>query len=652
MSLRPTFLGFETMRKSIGAAQKAMDITGNNIANANSLGYSRQRLDLVSIANQAGGLGYKTSIGLAGQGVNALGVTQLRDDFLDKRYRELNADSAESSTKVDILTDLQNVLDVIDTEGFIAAYTNFKDAITKFATDSTDRIELANIVLTNAQQVVQTLHSYDTKLIQIQEQTKFELNTSVTRVNDILKQISDLNKQIADEYVASGDIFIDGNNYSVNSMYGPNELKDTRNTLLDELSSYGNLFVSENDNGSINVQFAGVEVVSDREYQQMVLDENTSGTLSLHFETDAGIKTPISINANSLSSGALKGYLDMYNGAGVYAGDPALGIPTVQAKADELNDLLATMVNMNATARSALLTQLQEFDGSIAVDAATGAVTMGGVTLLTASGSNSAVNKVVAKTNDDNSGLAFFAGDEELTLTTGSIADTDAEVKSQLSTFSSENGIVYYRKMMDALANTFAAAYNEAANNKDSASTAPGTWWNMFTSSDGGPITAASIKISDVWQADASMIVKEAQYKDASDPSKGVTYFLPDKTELWAGYANKLQIVATKDYGFSIDDSGVAGRTVDETCTIDQYISYWTNKLGQQLQYEESVNTAANTMAETVASSRDAIMGVDLNEEASNMLMFQKWFNASSRMMTAMDEALDVIINSMGLVGR
>ena len=53
--MRPTFLGFETARKSLAAAQKALDITGNNIANVNTVGYTRQRLNFFSVVTRTGG---------------------------------------------------------------------------------------------------------------------------------------------------------------------------------------------------------------------------------------------------------------------------------------------------------------------------------------------------------------------------------------------------------------------------------------------------------------------------------------------------------------------------------------------------------------------------------------------------------------------
>lgn len=56
--------------------------------------------------------------------------------------------------------------------------------------------------------------------------------------------------------------------------------------------------------------------------------------------------------------------------------------------------------------------------------------------------------------------------------------------------------------------------------------------------------------------------------------------------------------------------------------------------------------------ATSLLDSRDAIMGVSETEEGVNMLNYSKWFNASSRMLTTLDEALDTIIEKMGLVGR
>lgn len=677
MSVRPTFLGINTMSTAISAAQKALDITGNNIANVDSLGYTRQRLDLVSVANASNGVGYTTSVGLAGQGVKATGVTQLRDAALDKRFRELNADSAESATESAILTDIEDVIDIVDTDGFNQSYTNFKTALSSLSADA-DNSSLSKIALTSAEQLVQSIRSYNTKLVQIEDQTKFETETAVSRVNQILNQIADLNDQIANEYVASGDIFMDGNTYTVNAVYGPLELKDSRNALLDELSNYGNIEVSDNDNGSVNVKFANTTVVDDKKYSTLVLDEHSTGTLSLHFENQAGNATEISVGTDSLDSGALKGYLDMYNGAGFYSDDIAIRQDGVKTTADEVNDILkdisdATDLATNATARSEFQTALQKYDSSFAIDA-DGKVTFGptatAITVISADSAATAVfNKLSVTIDDTNTAISYKIGDTAIGTTGLPLAGgTDAEKSMDTklteandeSTFSDVEGIVYYRKVIDALANTVATAFNNA--NSDTTMVNANTneiyIREMFNSSDGGVIDASNIQVAQDWTDDPSLITQgiKAVYGDTSDPTliTGIESYTEETEELSSTHVNKLQAVVKKELEFTIDGNNIGDNydNIDQTLTIDKYIEFWSNNLGQEIEYQDSVNSSADTMASNVAASRDAISGINIDEEGVNMLTFQKWFNASSRMLTTMDEALDTIINSMGLVGR
>ena len=78
--MRPTVMGFETAKTSIFANQKSIDIVGNNLANLDTNGYTRQRVDRVSVvvASSAGRVS-QNRVGLMGQGVEALGVSQLRE---------------------------------------------------------------------------------------------------------------------------------------------------------------------------------------------------------------------------------------------------------------------------------------------------------------------------------------------------------------------------------------------------------------------------------------------------------------------------------------------------------------------------------------------------------------------------------------------
>ena len=106
--LRPTFLGFETAKRGLTAAQKGLDIAGQNLTNWDSAGYTRQRITQVALAPDSYRSRYATSkVGLAGQGVEITGIDQTRDVFLDKRFREENGDLGYYGQAYTVLADIQ-----------------------------------------------------------------------------------------------------------------------------------------------------------------------------------------------------------------------------------------------------------------------------------------------------------------------------------------------------------------------------------------------------------------------------------------------------------------------------------------------------------------------------------------------------------------
>ncbi|MEG1994583.1 MAG: flagellar basal body protein, partial [Oscillospiraceae bacterium] len=225
--MRSTFVGFETARRGIMASQKAIDVTGNNLANINTPGYTRQRLDLVSVNTFGSGDRLATSqYDKTGQGVGMNGVAQVRDSFLDKRFREEYCDVGYYDQSVVILKDIENALDEQVNTGMKDALSNFMKSIQSL-NNASDQEENANIVLTSAKTVTQVLKQLYRKLDEIGEQQKYELGIAEKNVNSVLMQLAELNKTI------SKDISISSNGNLHNQTYGPNELLDKQNMLLD-----------------------------------------------------------------------------------------------------------------------------------------------------------------------------------------------------------------------------------------------------------------------------------------------------------------------------------------------------------------------------------------------------------------------------------
>ena len=108
-----TFGSFNTVRLGIYAAQKGLDVTGNNITNINTAGYTRQRLDQVSLITSASDRYYSPYKTRVGQGVLTTGVSQLRDPGLDIAYRNASADVGAADAKLAGLEKLASILDEV-----------------------------------------------------------------------------------------------------------------------------------------------------------------------------------------------------------------------------------------------------------------------------------------------------------------------------------------------------------------------------------------------------------------------------------------------------------------------------------------------------------------------------------------------------------
>lgn len=369
-----SFMGLYVQRDALLIAQKSLDITGNNISNINTPGYTRQRVDIVSVPNMKSTLGYNTSVSLAGQGSRAVGVAQIRDRLLDKKVRTYSADLCDVGIKMNTLSDVEDVFDSIEADelnaSFASIISQFKAALQGFSADNADRSEMANITKNSAEGLVQCIVNYNTKLNDISEQTLEDTKSTVQRINAIFAEMGKLNEQIKESYISMNYYTDRMGNYEVMNDYGPLELKDEMNSLLDELSQYGNVSFMEVADGTFTVDFADRRVVEDKYYAQMAITKEDPAPTELEYvmskslleEDDwyelnvkygVGGDTELIVRNNpddvggtisisdkntddiyKLDSGSLRGYLDVYNGRGIYAA----GTETALKKANEALD--------------------------------------------------------------------------------------------------------------------------------------------------------------------------------------------------------------------------------------------------------------------------------------------------------------------------
>jgi flagellar hook-associated protein 1 FlgK len=536
-------MGLEMSKRTIQLAQKSLDITGSNLSNSKVEGYTRQTVDVgSSYFNKYAYWQTKTSrMALAGQGAIGLGVDQVRDPYIDKRYRDSTPAVAEYSTKTDVLKEVETVLDNITTDGLTASIDTFKNALSNYA-ERPDSEELASIVRNQAYNMTNLLHTYYADLENLKETNLEALDASIEDTNNIIERIVNYNKAIVKEYaaMATGKY---GEGESVTGSYGPNEMLDERNLLLDELSYKGCIEVHDNADGSVRVLMDGVEIINGEKYEQLYMRSSTKvdGEFSSELLRDyaaygSAVLRWTSGDEANFRSGELKAYVDILNGNGVYATgyqNDSYGIPYYESAMSSFAHTFANFMN--------------QFNGAV-----------------------------------DENGKVIDA--DRLLFCTNEYAQID------------ENG-------------------------------------NRKAEYETLDMTIENIRIADSWMSKATMI------GEVLNKETGI-YTL----NLDGDHVNQLvENLNNKPLDF--------GGRGDYEGTIYDYLLFISNRIGQNIEFNQSRYEAAYATSNALLDSRDAVSGVSETEEGINMLTYQNWYNASARLMTALDEALDRLINNTGRVG-
>lgn len=229
-----TFMGLETSKRGLAAQQAALYTTGHNISNANTIGYSRQTVQMAPTTGYPGvGMNTPQTPGFLGTGVQATSVTRIRDQFVDNQFRQQTTQLGYWGTKTATIAQMEDILTEPSTYGLNTAFDSLFESFQDLSARPEDAAA-RQVAVEKAAHFADTFNYLSTQLTQIQTNLKTEINAEVANVNSVLKQIAELNKQIAS---------IEPNGYL------PNDLYDARDTLVDQLSQYFPVEIVKENNG-------------------------------------------------------------------------------------------------------------------------------------------------------------------------------------------------------------------------------------------------------------------------------------------------------------------------------------------------------------------------------------------------------------------
>jgi flagellar hook-associated protein 1 FlgK len=235
-------LNFNTSLSGLLTSQKQMEIAQNNIANANTDGYARQRLE-VSSNDALVGNGVESEIG---SGVIANQVTRIKDEMLIGQVRSQQSQVGYYDNLSKTLQDVEVIFGDTDNNGLGNAITGFFNAweeANKFPEEKSYRFALIG----QAQALTNQLNTITTHLDETTANVDLQLDGKLTQVNSLTQKIARINEKIGN---ASTD--------------NPNALFDERDRYLNELSQYVDITVLKDPNNPnlINVRSGGTYLVA------------------------------------------------------------------------------------------------------------------------------------------------------------------------------------------------------------------------------------------------------------------------------------------------------------------------------------------------------------------------------------------------------
>jgi len=254
-----TFLGLTIATSGLYTYQSAINVTGNNIANVETTGYTRQQT--VQKASEA--LRAYTSYGQIGTGVETTSIEQIRNSYYDTKYWQTNTGYGEYSAKSYYMEQIENVFNEISTAGYTKAFSTFFNSLNTAAGSSLEESNLTQFV-NDAQTFAEYFNDLSTNLQKIQEDANEEIKTYTDKINSIAQQVYTLNKQINVSELAGGNA---------------STLRDQRALLIDELSEIVPVEIKETeikgdlgiDTGATNyeVSICGQKLVDNDSYNQL-----------------------------------------------------------------------------------------------------------------------------------------------------------------------------------------------------------------------------------------------------------------------------------------------------------------------------------------------------------------------------------------------
>lgn len=617
--------------------QQALTTAGNNIANVNTPGYTRQTVSLQSVEGQFAGSGYY------GNGVEVATVLRNYDQFLTRQVALTGSISASDTKRLDQLRQLEDLFPTGDS-GLGAAVGDMLNAFSDVANAPTD-LSARTVVLARAEELAARFRETAGSLDTMRQGVRGELQVMVGNINSLATRIAQANDQIAAQKGTG---------------HTPNDLLDHRDQLVKELNALVQTTSIPAEDGSVNIFLAGSQplVLGLIVAPLKIVDDEFGDPAKSKLVMMRG-NVPAVLDETALGGGALSGMLRFQNTDMVEAGN-LLGRMAV-AIGTSMNDQHHLGLDLNGVAGGDFFAMGPLPDG------------------LPSSANTGGASVQVAVRSTPTSGVASLAAsDYELTFTSGSTGAIKRMSDGQVTAFASVpiqiDGLDLQVSGSPSNGDRFMVTpFRNAASTID----------NSFSSPRA--LAMASPVAASAGTANAGTLTLQSLLPQQADPNLTQTVTLTftgpgsfDVTGVGTGNPTGVTYAAGQAIsynGWSLTLKGIpqAGDTytvqlnafptisagnaeallalrdaklIDGGPTTEGYAALMS-QIGVRVQSAGFAASVSKAIATNAATEQAAVSGVNLDEEAAKLLQFQQAYQASARMLQVSQSIFDTLITTL-----
>jgi len=633
---------------ALRAAQAGLSTTSHNIANVNTPGYSRQ--ELLQNARIPQNLG----AGFMGQGVDATNVIRRYDTFLSSQVLEAQTQTSSLGTQYELSQQLSNLFGD-STGGLTPTLQDFFGAVNDVAS-SPQSISARQTMLGSGQSLVDRFQALDLRMDQIREGLNGQIQNSVTTINGYAKEIAALNENIVQLQAR-------------NPGQPPNDLLDQRDQLVNQLSKEIRVSTIAQPDGTLDVFIGSGQslVVGNKVSTLQAVTSTTDPTaLEVAYVNNGTVSR---IQQSALQGGNLGGYIafrkDVLDPAVNALGRIALGM------ADSFNqqhqygmDLKGALGGTFFTSGTPRVTSSSSNVGDSVLSAtitSTQALT-GHDYSVQFDGSNYNVYDTTDNTLLQSYTLAQLTAGQTLPnsgitlqLTPGMVANASGDAFLVRPTADGAGSLAL--SVTDPT--KIAAASPIRAN-------APSS--NLGTGVIAAPTVNAGLPLNANLQQTVTITFTSATTYNVTGtgaglPALGVAY-TPGADITYNGWTTKITGTPSATDTFTVsansnattDGTNVlklaqlqtANTMVNGTASYQGAYGQLVSQVGSQTRELQVTSTAQNSMLSQVTKAQQAVSGVNLDEEAANLLRYQQAYQAAAKAMSIAQSMFDSLLQMGG----